>query len=95
MVMKWVKDFPKQTDRSLNRRIDFIHVIAQVKPSTRTRIDFGFALGPDTPFGKRLKDAGGLKKKDRITHTVAVTASSDIDDELTDWLRAAYDRDAT
>jgi hypothetical protein len=42
------------------------HVFAQIKASTNTRIDLGFALGNlKTP--KRLVDTGGYEKKDRIT----------------------------
>jgi Domain of unknown function (DUF5655)/Domain of unknown function (DUF4287) len=70
------------------------HVIAEIKPATRTRIDFGLSLGPDVPFTARLKDTGGLKKKDRITHKVEVTKLEDLDAELKKWLRMAYDRDA-
>ncbi|HJW95468.1 MAG TPA: DUF5655 domain-containing protein [Thermoanaerobaculia bacterium] len=68
------------------------HVIAQIKPSTRTRIDFGLALG-DTPAKGRLIDTGGYAKKDRITHRIEVTSLDDIDDELKKWLKAAYARD--
>jgi hypothetical protein len=69
------------------------HVFAEVKPSTRTRIDFGFAL-KDSPFTKRLLDTGGLAKKARITHRVALTSVNEIDDEVKEWLRRAYDMDA-
>jgi Domain of unknown function (DUF5655)/Domain of unknown function (DUF4287) len=69
------------------------HVIAEIKPATRTRIDFGLALGPDQPFTARLKDTGGLAKKNRITHKVEVTKAKDIDAQVRKWLRAAYDRD--
>ena len=55
------------------------HVIAQIKPSTRTRIDFGLAL-KDTPAKGRLIDTGGLAKKDRITHRIEITSVDDIDD---------------
>ena len=58
------------------------HVSAQIKPATNTRIDFGLSLGPDVPFTPRLKDTGGLKKKDRITHKIEVTRSEDIDVEV-------------
>jgi hypothetical protein len=68
------------------------HVFAEVKPSTRTRIDLGLAL-KDTPFTKRLLDTGGLAKKNRITHRVALTSVDDIDDEVKAWLRRAYDMD--
>jgi Domain of unknown function (DUF5655)/Domain of unknown function (DUF4287) len=70
------------------------HVIAQIKPATSTRIDFGFSLGPDYPFTARLRDTGGLKKKDRITHKVEITRPADIDAGVRKWLQAAYDRDA-
>jgi hypothetical protein len=68
------------------------HVIAQIKPATKTRIDFGLALGKLTANG-RLIDTGGYQKKDRITHKIEVTRLSDIDDELTEWLGRAYQRD--
>ena len=69
------------------------HVIAEIKPATRTRIDFGLALGPDYPFALRLKDTGGLAKKNRITHKVGIEKAEDIDVEVEGWLRAAYERD--
>jgi hypothetical protein len=69
------------------------HVFAQIKPTTRTRIDFGFALADTKPKG-RLIDTGGFAKKDRITHRIPITAVSDIDDEVKRWLKTAYDMDA-
>jgi len=69
------------------------HVIAQIKPATNTRVDFGLSLGDDVPFTTRLKDTGGLKKKDRITHKVEITSLADIDADVKKWLKAAYDRD--
>jgi hypothetical protein len=68
------------------------HVIAQIKPATNTRIDFGLALGDQKGKG-RLIETGGFAKKDRITHRIAVSALSDIDDELRGWLLKAYARD--
>jgi hypothetical protein len=69
------------------------HVFAQVKPTTRTRIDFGYALG-DTKATGRLIDTGGFAKKDRITHRIPITSLDEIDEEVKRWLRAAYERDA-
>ncbi len=69
------------------------HVIAQVKPSTTTRIDFGFAL-KDHPFTDRLQDTGGRAKGDRITHKVALTTVAEIDKEVLGWLKKAYELDA-
>ena len=69
------------------------HVFAQIKPTTRTRIDLGLALG-DTPATGRLVATGGLAKGDRITLRVPITALADIDAEVEQMLQAAYDRDA-
>lgn len=68
------------------------HVFAQIKPASAKRIDLGFALGEE-PFTARLRDNGGLAKKDRITHTVALTSLSDIDLQVKRWLKQAYERD--
>ncbi len=71
------------------------HVFAQIKPTTRTRIDFGFALkGTKKKPPKRLLDTGGLAKGDRITHRVEITSLTDIDSEVKAWLKIAYDLDA-
>jgi len=69
------------------------HVFAQIKPTTQTRIDMGFALGDMKPTG-RLIDTGGFAKKDRITHRIPITSIDEIDDEVKHWLKVAYDRDA-
>lgn len=70
------------------------YVFAQLKPTTRTRIDLGLALG-DFPATGRLIDTGGFAKKDRITHRIPIGSIDEIDDEVGRWLVAAYDRDAT
>lgn len=70
------------------------HVFAQIKPSTRTRIDFGFALkGVKKKLPKRLLDTGGLAKGDRITHRIEITSVKDIDREVKEWLKIAYELD--
>lgn len=66
------------------------HVIAQIKPATNTRIDFGLAL-KDTVAEGKLIDTGGRAKGDRITHRIAVSSKADINAELKRWLRVAYD----
>jgi hypothetical protein len=86
---KDVKACPCQTIVPLYRN----HVFAQIKPTTRTRIDFGLALGDTRATGK-LIDTGGYAKKDRITHRFAITALGDIDADVRRWLKKAYDRDA-
>ena len=86
---KEAKACPCQTIVPLYRN----HVFAQIKPTTQTRIDMGFALGDTKPTG-RLIDTGGFAKKDRITHRIPITSMDDIDDEVKHWLKVAYDRDA-
>jgi len=87
-----VKICPCQTMVPLYRN----HVFAQVKPSTRTRIDFGLCLKGHPRLGKlpkRLIDTGGLVKGDRITHRIEVTSIAEVDDDLRDWLKDAYELD--
>jgi hypothetical protein len=86
---KEAKACPCQTIVPLYRN----HVFAQIKPTTQKRIDLGFALGDMKPKG-RLIDTGGFAKKDRITHRIPITSLDEIDDEVKNWLKVAYDRDA-
>ncbi len=70
------------------------HVFAQVKPTTNSRVDFGFALTHyKGKLPKRLIDTGGLAKKDRITHRIELASSAQIDAEVKKWLKTAYDLD--
>jgi hypothetical protein len=70
------------------------HVFAQIKPTTNSRIDLGFALTHyKGKLPKRLIDTGGLAKKDRITHRIEITAVDQIDGEVKKWLKTAYDLD--
>lgn len=83
-----VKACPGQTIVPLYRN----HVFAQIKPTTKTRIDLGFAL-KDIPDIGRLIDTGGLARKDRITRRIPITGPGDIDDEVRHWLKVAYEMD--
>jgi hypothetical protein len=70
------------------------HVFAQIKPTTNSRIDLGFALTHyKGKLPKRIIDTGGLAKKDRITHRIEITAADQIDGEVKKWLKTAYDLD--
>lgn len=70
------------------------HVFAEVKPFA-SRLDLGLALGDpahvDDPSG-RLKESGGFRKKDRITHKLALETEADLQAALP-WLQRAYERD--
>jgi len=71
------------------------HVFAQIKPTTNSRIDLGFALTHyKGKLPKPLIDTGGLAKKDRITHRIEITATEQIDGEVKKWLETAYGLDA-
>jgi hypothetical protein len=67
-------------------------VFAEIKPSTQTRIDFGFALGSTKARG-RLIDTGGYAKKDRITDRLPISSLEEIDEEAKRWAKVAYDMD--
>jgi hypothetical protein len=68
------------------------HVFAQVKPSTATRIDLGFAFKDMKPAGK-LISTGGYEKGDRISHRIPLASIKEIDKEVKKWLKQAYELD--
>ena len=88
-IGKDVKACPGKTIVPLYRN----HVFAQLKPTTRTRIDLGLALG-NMSVPERLIDTGGFAKKDRITHRIPISSLEEIDGEAKHWLKVAYDLDA-
>ena len=86
-----VKACPCKTIVPLYRQ----HVFGQIKPTTNTRIDLGFALAHyKGKLPKRVIDTGGLAKKDRITHRIEITAVQQIDNEVKKWMKTAYELDA-
>ena len=91
LVADDVKACPCQTMVPLYRN----HVFAQIKPTTNSRIDLGFALAKyKGKLPKRLIDTGGLAKKDRITHRIEITEAAQIDDDVRKWMKTAYELDA-
>ena len=74
---------PKKGYLSLRRRKQF----AMVQPTT-TRIDLGLILPAPTPVTGRLESAA--KFNPLFTHRIRVTALTDLDDELREWLATAY-----
>jgi hypothetical protein len=85
-----VKACPCKTIVPLYRK----HVFAQIKPTTNTRIDLGFALTHyKEKLPKRLIDTGGLAKKDRITHRIELKSTAEIDGEVKKWLKTTYELD--
>jgi hypothetical protein len=69
------------------------HVFAQVKPATRTRLEFAVAIGDRRPTGK-LRPNPRAKGNDRLTHLFELSAEKDVTPEVRKWLKIAYDADA-
>jgi predicted transport protein len=76
---------PKKTYVSLRRKKQF----AIVQPSTRTRVDLGLNLKGVEPVG-RLE--GGNVFGGMCTHLVKLTSVEEVDDQVKNWLRLAYDQ---
>ncbi len=72
---------PKRTSVSLRRHKQF----ALIEPASAQRIALGLNLG-DAPASARLLTVKGM-----CTHRVDVRTLDDIDDELVDWLKQAYE----
>ncbi len=76
---------PKKANVSLIRKKQF----ALIQPSTKTRIDLGIKL-KDKPYTERLGNSGPFGAM--CTHRVQITSKEEIDQELIDWLKEAYDK---
>ena len=76
---------PKKAYVSLRHNKQF----ALIQPSTKTRVDVGINLKGDEPT-ERLEKSGSFNAM--VSHRVRLTDVSQIDDELIDWLKDAYNR---
>jgi len=76
---------PKKGSVSIIRKRQFI----LIKPATKTRIDLGFKL-KDKPTTERLGDSGPFGTM--CTHRVMLTDPGQIDAELKEWIREAYEQ---
>lgn len=76
---------PKKGSVSIIRKRQFV----LIKPATKTRIDLGFKL-KDNPTSGRLGDSGPFGAM--CTHRVQLSALNEIDTELKDWIKEAYDK---
>ena len=75
---------PKKAYVSLRRNKQF----GIVQPSTKDRVDVGLNLKGVAP-GDRLEASGSFNAM--VSHRVRLTSVKDVDKELVDWLRQAYD----
>ena len=80
-----IEESPKKGYLSLRRKTQF----ATLHPSTKTRFDVGLKLKGVAPAG-RLEPAGSWNGM--MTHRVRLDAASNVDAQLTSWLKAAYDQ---
>jgi len=65
------------------------HQFALIQPSTRTRVDLGLRL-PDVAPTERLEPAGSFGSGS-VTHRVRLASVEEVDAEVREWLRAAYE----
>ncbi|MGH2550862.1 MAG: DUF4287 domain-containing protein [Thermomicrobiales bacterium] len=73
---------PRKTNVSLRRNKQFGSIVA----ASRSRIDLELNL-PGEPPTERLQASGGM-----CSHRIAISSVDDIDVELIDYVRRAYDR---
>lgn len=76
---------PKKGSVSIIRKRQFV----LIKPATKTRIDLGLKL-KGVPITARLENSGPFGTM--CTHRVRITAASEIDDELKDFIVEAYEK---
>lgn len=76
---------PKKASVSIIRKKQF----ALIKPATKTRIDLGLKL-KDKPITDRLGDSGPFGSM--CTHRVQLASTSEVDDQLVNWLKEAYEK---
>ena len=76
---------PKKGSVSIIRKRQF----CLIKPATKSRIDLGFKL-KDKPLTERLENSGPFGTM--CTHRVRISSLDDIDVELKQWIKEAYDK---
>ena len=74
---------PKKAYVSLRRAKQF----AILQPSTKSRLDVGLVLKGVAPAA-RLEASGSFNAM--VTHRIRVSSVEEVDEELSDWVRAAY-----
>ena len=75
---------PKKDSVSFIRKRQF----TLIKPATKTRIDLGLKL-KGKPITDRLENSGPFGAM--CTHRVKISESDEIDSELLEWIKEAYD----
>jgi len=76
---------PKKGSVSIIRKRQFV----LIKPATKSRIDLGFKL-KDKPITERLENSGPFGTM--CTHRVKLSDIKEIDNELKEWIKEAYEK---
>ncbi len=76
---------PKKGSVSIIRKKQF----TLIKPATKSRIDLGIKI-KDKPITDRLENSGPFGTM--CTHRVKMSDVSDVDAELMEWIREAYEK---
>ncbi len=76
---------PKKGSVSIIRKRQFV----LIKPATKTRIDLGFKL-KEKPITDRLEGSGPFGTM--CTHRVKISDIAEIDKDLKDWIKEAYQK---
>ena len=76
---------PKKGSVSIIRKRQFV----LIKPAAKTRIDLGFKLS-DEPITDRLEGSGPFGTM--CTHRVKLSEPQEIDSELKEWIKEAYEK---
>jgi len=76
---------PKKGSVSIIRKRQFV----LIKPATKSRIDLGLKIKDQAPTGK-LESSGPFGTM--CTHRIQLTEVADIDDEVKDWIKEAYEK---
>lgn len=75
---------PKNTYVSVRRKKQF----AILYPATKTRFEIGIALKGQEPRGKLEAEKGNAM----CSHKISLSVIADIDKEVIDWIKNAYDK---
>ena len=76
---------PKKTSVSLRTKKQFV----LIQPSTKTRMDLGLKIKDKAPKG-RLETSGPFGTM--CTHRIQLSDISDVDDEVIEYMREAYEK---
>ena len=82
------------TDVTISSKKESVSIIRKrqfvlIKPATKTRIDLGFKL-EGKPTNERLEDSGPFGSM--CTHRVRISDIVEINDELKNWIKEAYEK---